>query len=113
MPGPTAQLRKAIRGELKEPQLAEISAHFFQMAGGPRKVALMLFTEYLAAKRGSMIRQRILDMILRTTKYANDKGGGSDLSLLSDDDLEKELILALDSVQTAEKPPDAEAQASA
>ena len=83
-------VHKAIKNEVAEPQLAEVVGHFFQVAGGARKVAEMLYTEYNAAKQGSLIRQRILESVLRTTKYVNDKTGPvEDTGLMSEEDLER------------------------
>ena len=93
-------VKQAIRGGIKEPQLAEIAAHFFQRAGGARAVARLLYEEFTAARPGSIIRQRILDMILRVTKFANEKSvKPDDLGLLNDDDLETELTEAIKSVE--------------
>lgn len=90
-------IRKAIEGEIKEPQLAELSAHFFHAAGGPKAVAKMLFDEFAHANPGSQIRQRILDMILRVTRFANQQSGPvDDLGILTDEDLEREVVRVLD-----------------
>src|SRR5262249_30212549 len=53
---------------LREPQLAELAGHFFRVAGGPRQVAQMLYDEFMHGRPGSLVRQRILDMVLRAVK---------------------------------------------
>jgi hypothetical protein len=91
-----ASVKEAIRGRLKDPQLSEVAAHFFAQAGGPRQVAKMLFDEFIAAKQGSVVRQRILDMILRVTRFANEKNAPrDDLGMLSEDDLAREFQTAM------------------
>jgi hypothetical protein len=89
-------VKEAIRGRLKDPQLAEVAAHFFAQAGGPREVAKMLFLEFTKAKEGSVVRQRILDMILRVTRFANEKNAPrDDMGMLSEEDLASEFELAM------------------
>jgi hypothetical protein len=89
-------VKEAIRGRLKDPQLAEVAAHFFAHAGGPRQVAKMLFQEFNRAKEGSVVRQRILDMILRVTRFANEKNAPrDDTGMLSDQDLAREFEAAM------------------
>jgi hypothetical protein len=91
-----ASVKEAIRGRLKDPQLAEVAAHFFAHAGGPRQVSKMLFDEFVAAKQGSVVRQRILDMILRVTRFANEKNAPrDDLGMLTEDDLQREFEAAM------------------
>lgn len=85
-------VKKAIKGGLKEPQLAEIAAFFFEAAGGTRQVAKLLHDEFLAGHPGSMVRQRILDLVLRATKFSNEKSkGADDLGILNEADLEANL----------------------
>lgn len=99
MPGKTKRVKhvppsvkEAIRGGLKEPQLAEIAAYFFEAAGGTRAVSRLLFDEFTAASPGSMTRQRILDLVLRATKFGNERNkAGGDLGILSEEDLQSML----------------------
>lgn len=89
-------VKEAIRGRLKDPQLAEVAAHFFAQVGGPRQVAKMLVGEFQTAKQGSVVRQRILDMILRVTRFANEKNAPrDDLGMLSEEDLAREFKAAM------------------
>lgn len=91
-PSVRAGLKKAVRGELRDPQVAELVAHFFTAAGGTKAVALLLYQEFTAARPGSITRQRILDMILRGVRFANEKQGvRDDLGLLAEEDLAREL----------------------
>lgn len=103
-------LQKAVHGEISDPQLAELVSHFFSIAGGPRQVARMLWDEYQVAKAGSLIRNRILDMILRVTRYANEKAPPvNDLGMLSEKDLDQEiesLISQLPAVSEEDEPLD-------
>src|SRR5215471_19154618 len=96
-------VKVAIRKELKEPSLADLVSHFFHVAGGPKQVAKMLYEEFVAAREGSLIRQRILDMMLRATRAVNDKSGaGSDLGLLTAEDLDRELAELMCEAQDGE-----------
>jgi hypothetical protein len=108
-------VKDAIKGGLREPQLAEIASHFFTAAGGTRAIGQILWNEFNAAPEGSLARQRILDLILRALKFANERSHITDnLGLLSEDDLERELqsvswevAKVKDDVQEKEKAPGA------
>jgi hypothetical protein len=65
----------------------------------------MLFEEYHAAKPGSLIRQRILETILRCLGKVNDKRGPSvgDLGLLNEEDLDRILKTHIDASTTEQK----------
>lgn len=98
------RVKDAIRGEFKEPSLADLASHFFACAGGTKAVARMLFDEFAAAKQGSIIRQRILEMVLRVTKAADDKmGPAADLGMLTEADLEAEIEAILGRASGGEK----------
>lgn len=74
------------------PQVAELASHFMAACGGPKALAKMMLVEFLAAKPGSIIRQRTLDTILRVTAQANqDLGSMDDMDMMSVEDLEREL----------------------
>lgn len=93
MPRKTAKARitAALKGNFQEPQLAELAAHFFHAAGGMEKMAKLLYQEFLGAKEGGLMRQRILNMVLMAVKFANERNPGhDDLGLLSEEDLERE-----------------------
>ena len=81
----------AVRGEVREPRLSEVAAHFFELAGGPRAVAKMLFDAYMSPSCSPMMRHRILQVALFTVKWANQRTGPrEDLGLVDTSDLERE-----------------------
>lgn len=87
-------LVEAVKNPPIRPSLDAFVDHFFLIAGGPAEVARMLFDEFNAAAQGSLIRQRILDTVLRSLKK-NDEGGkglADDLGILSDDDLARVIM---------------------
>lgn len=102
-----AMLGEAVKGRVSEPRLAEVSSHFFNLAGGPKMVAKLLYEEFVASKAGSITRQRILDMILRMTKFANERSGADldDLSQLSETDLATVLKDAIKELGEQEEEP--------
>lgn len=80
------------------PDLKAILCEFMSIAGGAKGVARMLKREYLSAKKGSMIRSMILQMILQGAKSVSVKEGARDASLISDDDIDRELKTILNAV---------------
>lgn len=83
-------LRKVLSEPIEVPRLEELVSHFFKAAGGPKEMAKILYTEFLAAPSGSQIRQRILEMMIRATTNANKMSpSDGDLSLLSEEDLHR------------------------
>lgn len=72
----------------KPPTVEEFLEHFFNAAGGPKLVAKMLYTEFLSARPGSMLRTRVLEMIVRALKYNEGKDKTVEMGLLDDNDLE-------------------------
>lgn len=100
----TSGILNAIRGEVKEPQLSEVAAHFFELAGGPRAVAKMLFDAYMSPNCSPMMRHRILQVALFTVKWANQQSGPrEDLGLVSKEDLEREAAELFDKVKGGSK----------
>lgn len=84
--------RQTVTGEIRQPDLAKLVTHFFHQAGGEREVAKMLYREFVDAQEGSIVRQRILDMVLRALKFTNEQDPPEDdLGILSDADLDREL----------------------
>jgi hypothetical protein len=74
------------------PQIAELVGHFMELAGGARKFAVMLMDEYRFAPAGSIMRQRILDSVLRMMALAGQQMGTSEeTDLVSAADMEREL----------------------
>lgn len=104
-----ASVKRAIKGDFKQPNLAELAAAFFEAAGGTRTVARLLYDEFSAADAGSLMRQRILEMILRVTKAADDKmTGPRELGILSEEDLlaEAQEIISRARLTPADEPDD-------
>ncbi len=84
-----ALVEAASKGEGIE-TLAGVVEKFIRLSGGANGIAKMLHTEYHAAKEGSLLRQRVLDMILKTWKYVDESQGQlDDLGSLDDEDLER------------------------
>jgi hypothetical protein len=87
-----ADVKKALLGEIKQPDLAELVAYFFHVAGGTKSVAKLLHDEFVAARPGTLIRQRILELVLRNARHVSDKFAPDDLGLLDESDLEQEVL---------------------
>jgi hypothetical protein len=79
-----------LKGEIKEPRMREVGAHFIDIVKGPRAFAQMLKDDYDASDEGSLNRSRIMQLIVQTLK-GNDGEGKGDLTLLSEEDLQREL----------------------
>jgi hypothetical protein len=78
-----------LKGEIKEPRMREVGAHFIDIVGGPRKFAQMLKSDYDESDAGSLNRSRIMGLIVQTLKTGGDDN--SDLSGLTEDDLRREV----------------------
>jgi hypothetical protein len=100
-----ASVRRALAGAgVQIPQVAELVSHFMAAAGGALALAKMLLEEYLNAKPGSIIRQRILDSVLRMLNIANQAMGGSEeIDLVNDADLESELKRLMEQMPDGEE----------
>lgn len=78
------------KGALGIPHLSELAEHFIRLRGGPYNVAKMLSQEWDTAPAGGVVRQRILEMLLRVWKSSDEQQKViEDLGLLSEEDLEK------------------------
>jgi len=88
-----AHVRKAIRSaNIQIPAMVELVSHFMALAGGPQVLAKMMLEEFVNARPGSAIRQRLLDSVLRMMTIASSQVGHSEeIDLIADDDLEAEL----------------------
>lgn len=73
------------------PDLKAIVSAFFRKVGGADGIAKMLLREYNEAKSGTAVRAMILQMILQGSKTIHAKEQARDLTMISDEDLEKEL----------------------
>ncbi len=93
----------AIRGEISEPQLAELVAHFVHEAGGMKQLAAILWQVYTNPITSSIVRQRIIDLVLRSMKHVNDRATPRDeLGLASEEDLTREAQALLEKMADAE-----------
>lgn len=89
----------------RPPTLEEFLELFFTAAGGAKAVAAMLFTEFHAARPGSLLRTRVLEMVVRAMKHTEGKDKTVEMGLLSDDDLDREVEQRLESLNA--RTPDA------
>lgn len=87
-----ANLRSNLKDGKKLPHLSELAENFVRVVGGPSKLAEMLFEEWIAAGEGSLVRQRILDIITRVWKFASESDEKpDDTGLMTDEDLDREI----------------------
>lgn len=102
------QVRRALKERgVQVPQLAEMVSHFITIAGGSMEMAKLMYEEFLSAKKGSIIRQRILDSVLRMLAIANQSlPRVEEIDLLSDEDLEREVKELLDKASHGEEKPE-------
>lgn len=71
--------------------LGDIFSRFYERAGGAEAFADLLWEEFSKATVGSLVRQRILDLILKTTKALDDQAQAAATDDdLSDEDLNRE-----------------------
>lgn len=104
---PPKVMRAIQQAGIQVPQVAEMVSHFVQVAGGPRSMAKMMYEEYLHAKPGSIIRQRLLDSMLRMMSFANQQiGTVTEVDMLSDEDLVKELSEVMGEIEDGEEEKD-------
>src|SRR5262245_57838514 len=93
--GLSGEVQKGIKKKTEKangqlPHLSELAEHFVNIAGGPQAMAKMLFVEWNAAKPGSLVRSRILDLVTRVWKFSTDSlRGAGDLGILSEDDIDR------------------------
>ena len=85
------------------PDLKSIICAFTRRAGGADGIAKMLLREYRDAKPGTMIRAMVLQMILQGSKAVSAKEQSRDASMISDEDLQKELEAIMSQVPNAGK----------
>ena len=86
------KLSEVVTTRLDDPRLAEVAYHFIDLCGGAKSFAQLLKQQFDQSPSGGVARQRYLDMIIRMLKVANDQDPRTgDLSLLSDEDLDREV----------------------
>jgi hypothetical protein len=117
-PSVKKDLLKAAKAGERMDTLAGVVERFVRLNGGTDGLAKMLTLEYAEAKPGSLLRQRILDMILRCWKYLDEKTGHiEELGILSDEDLDREFEKRLKAAgitdDEAEEPEAADAASTA
>lgn len=97
------RLRKVVTGSpINDPRLAEVAYTFIDLCGGPKGFARTLFQEFTNSEPGGIARQRILDMMMRSLKFANEQDPkGSDASMLNDEDLTREIERTLAEIGNA------------
>lgn len=84
---------KILSADVDLPHAAEIVSHFMAACGGPQEFSQLLYGEFKNAEEGSIVRQRILDMIIKLLNKAHDDMPTvPPLGLLEDSDLRKMLL---------------------
>lgn len=77
----------------------DIIAHFMDLCDGPRAFAKMMFDQYMDPDCSPMVKARVLEMLLRSLKFAEAKRGNiDDLGLLNEADLDREISAMLTSM---------------
>lgn len=85
-------MEDACPGGTNLPHIAEIYQETVSLFGGVRGVALHLVGNFMAAKPGGQVRQRILDSLLRLSESISGEGKlAPPVELMSDEDLDREL----------------------
>lgn len=90
MPTPTAakKIVHDVQNLGPRPTIDAVMDYFFQAAGGPTAFGKMLHDEYTASAPGSMIRAKILELVLRRMEKAEERNRVDDFGGLSEKDLE-------------------------
>jgi hypothetical protein len=102
------ELREAVRGRTKEPRISELVQHFFDLAGGERAVAKLLFDAYHSATTTPTVKSKILELVLRSLQFANaSTPPRDDLGALAEEDLERELLAICHEAESEQATPDA------
>jgi hypothetical protein len=87
---------EAMEAVAKSASNEQIIAHFLDMCGGARAFAKMMHTQYMDPMCTPMVKSRVLEMLLRSLKFAEGKRRtDDDLGLLSDEDLDREINAAI------------------
>ena len=98
-----AKLREIVKTRLDDPRLAEVAYHFIDLCGGAKGFAKLLYEEFAKTEAGGIAKQRYLDMVIRCLKVANEQDPKTgDLSLLSEEDLDREVAARMESVYASE-----------
>lgn len=89
--------------EAELPSLKAVVCQFMRLVGGAEGLAKMLMKEYNQAKAGTMIRSMILQMILQGTKAVAAKEEARDVSMISDADLNREILTLVNNAERRDK----------
>ena len=82
--------KEAMDNAAPAPSTEALVVAFMSYAGGPEQVAKMLYTEFNAAAPGGVVRQRILETLMRgMAKIDAGKNPLSNLGHLTDEDLDR------------------------
>jgi hypothetical protein len=74
------------------PDLKAILCQVVKRMGGPKGIAKIMLQEFETAKPGSMQRAMLLQMVMQGAKSVSAKENARDIGLISDDDLETEML---------------------
>lgn len=90
------EIKSEIKSAKKLPHLSELAENFVRVAGGPSALAKLLYEEFAAAAEGSLVRQRILDIVTRVWKFASEADEKpDDTGMMTDEDLDREISAAM------------------
>jgi hypothetical protein len=94
------EILSEIKSVKKLPHLSELAENFVRVAGGPSALAKLLYEEFAAAAEGSLVRQRILDIVTRVWKFASESDDKpDDTGMMTDEDLDREISSALGQIK--------------
>lgn len=101
------KLSQAMAGKITDPKVGEIYSHFIQACGGTKDFAQKMYDVFDAAEAGSLVQQRIMDMVLRMGRFVNERAPTEELGILSDDDLVNHLSVLMEKANGScdESPP--------
>lgn len=102
--------KDALADAAPAPTTEALVVSFMAYAGGPQKFAKMLYEEFNAASPGGIVRQRILETLMRgMAKIDADRNPLANLGHLSDEDLDRIIAEKVASVQQKRDKQDATA----
>jgi hypothetical protein len=81
------QLTQAVVDLAPRPTIDAVLDFFFQAAGGADKVGKLLFDEFNSSPPGSLVRNKILELVLRRMERAEERNRVDDFGELTDEDL--------------------------
>lgn len=86
------KLRDLLHSKIEEPRLDELVGAIIHAMGGTKGAALFIVQEINSSTSGSALRKGLMDMLLRSLKAIADRSQPGDVSLLSDKDLDREMV---------------------